>query len=282
MLLPSIILIGLFVYGFIGNTFWMSLTDWGGVAALAEKPVKISPGLTNYKDLFTGFFGGRFPQDLVNAVYYSVMLLVGAIGRGCSSPSCWTTNRRAKIFPNHFLYPMSLSFHRHRDHLALDARAPGRGQPPAHLCGRRAAQFRWLSSTQAMLEFNWQNLLQIGVYIIAADTDLRASGAQTKSGQSLKRWLLPGVVLGLLGWLGGDLLPKALFMEESHGFNLATLGIILATIWQYSGYTMALYLAGFTGISQDLRDAAMLDGASTSSIIATWPCPCSSRSPSAP
>jgi len=51
-------------------------------------------------------------------------------------------------------------------------------------------------------------------------------------------------------------------MEEVHGFNLATLGIILATIWQYSGYTMALYLAGFTGISQDLRDAAMLDGAS--------------------
>ena len=63
--------------------------------------------------------------------------------------------------------------------------------------------------------------------------------------------------------LAGDLLPKALFMEETHGFNLATIGIIMATVWQYSGYTMALYLAGFTGISQDLRDAAMLDGATT-------------------
>ena len=52
-------------------------------------------------------------------------------------------------------------------------------------------------------------------------------------------------------------------MEEIHGFNLAALGIIMATIWQYSGYTMALYLAGFTGISQDMRDAAMLDGASS-------------------
>ena len=52
-------------------------------------------------------------------------------------------------------------------------------------------------------------------------------------------------------------------MEETHGFNTATFGIIIATIWQYSGYTMALYLAGFTGISQDLRDASMLDGATT-------------------
>ena len=76
--------------------------------------------------------------------------------------------------------------------------------------------------------------------------------------------LLVGIGFGLSGWLGGDILPKALFMEEIHGFNTATFGIILATIWQYSGYTMALYLAGFTGISQDLRDAAMLDGATAS------------------
>ena len=75
--------------------------------------------------------------------------------------------------------------------------------------------------------------------------------------------LVAGIAIGLFGWLAGDLLPKALFMEETHGFNTATFGIILATIWQYSGYTMALYLAGFTGISQDLRDAAMLDGATT-------------------
>ena len=47
-LLPSIILIAVFVYGFIGNTFWISLTDWGGVAALAEHPVKHYAGFANY------------------------------------------------------------------------------------------------------------------------------------------------------------------------------------------------------------------------------------------
>ncbi len=81
-LLPSIILIGIFVYGFIGNTVWISLTDWGGVAALAENPVKHFIGIQNYIDLFTGFLEGRFRQDMVNAVFYSVSLLVGAVGLG--------------------------------------------------------------------------------------------------------------------------------------------------------------------------------------------------------
>jgi glucose/mannose transport system permease protein len=38
--------------------------------------------------------------------------------------------------------------------------------------------------------------------------------------------------------------------------------IALAAIWQMSGYTMALYLAGLRGIPQELREAAQVDGAS--------------------
>jgi glucose/mannose transport system permease protein len=55
-----------------------------------------------------------------------------------------------------------------------------------------------------------------------------------------RRWLLPGIGAWPIAWIGGNLLPKALFMEEVRGFNLATVGIMLATIWQYSGHTMAL------------------------------------------
>jgi glucose/mannose transport system permease protein len=49
---------------------------------------------------------------------------------------------------------------------------------------------------------------------------------------------------------------------EEHGFNLAFVGIVLAAVWQMAGYTMALYLAGLTGVSEDLREAAVVDGAS--------------------
>jgi glucose/mannose transport system permease protein len=37
--------------------------------------------------------------------------------------------------------------------------------------------------------------------------------------------------------------------------------IALAAIWQMSGYTMALYLAGLRAIPQELREAAQIDGA---------------------
>jgi glucose/mannose transport system permease protein len=130
--------------------------------------------------------------------------------------------------------------------------------------GFKPLTFKWLSSQSAILVFNWQDILRILVYIAAFILIMVGVFLLKKDrNRAVKRWLLPGIILGALVWVFGGLIPDALFMEEEHGFNLATLGIIIATIWQYSGYTMALYLAGFNGISQDLRDAAMLDGASS-------------------
>ena len=42
--------------------------------------------------------------------------------------------------------------------------------------------------------------------------------------------------------------------------------IALAAIWQMSGYTMALYLAGLRSIPNELREAARIDGASETQI----------------
>jgi len=265
-LLPSIVLIAVFVYGFIGNTFWISLTDWGGVAALAENPVKNYAGFTNYVDLFTSFLGGGFRQDLLNAVYYSVLLLVGAIGSGLIIAILLDNKPKGEaVFRTIFLYPMSLSFivtgTIWRWMLAPQG---GVNILPTYV-GMKPATFSWLSSNEAILQFDWQNLLQVVLGLATVIILLIGLAKLRKNPRKAALcWLLPGIVLGAALWLWGELLPKALFMEEIHGFNLATAGIILATIWQYSGYTMALYLAGFTGISQDLRDAAMLDGASTS------------------
>jgi glucose/mannose transport system permease protein len=36
----------------------------------------------------------------------------------------------------------------------------------------------------------------------------------------------------------------------------------MPAIWQLSGHVMALFLAGFRGIPQELREAAAMDGAS--------------------
>jgi glucose/mannose transport system permease protein len=264
-LMPSIILIGIFVYGFIGNTFWISLTDWGGVGALAENPVRNYAGFATYIDLFTGFLGGGFRQDLVNAVFYSVMLLAGAIGIGMFLAILLDNKPKGEaFFRTVFLYPMSLSFIVSGTIWRWMLAPQGGVNILPEYAGLKPLTFGWLSSTGAILEFNWQNLLQVALYLIAAVLLIAGIKGLTGNPRRALKWLIPGICLGSFAWLAGDILPKALFMEETHGFNSATFGIILATIWQYSGYTMALYLAGFTGISQDLRDAAMLDGATTS------------------
>lgn len=259
---PSIILLGVFVYGFIGNTFWISLTDWGGVGALAVNPVRNYAGFSNYIDLFTGFLGGGFRQDLVNAVYYSVMLLAGAIGLGMFLAILLDNKPKGEAFLRTvFLYPMSLSFIVSGTIWRWMLAPQGGVNILPEYVGMEPLSFKWLSSNDAIFTFNWQNLLMIVGYIAAFILIILGLKTLPRNQRQALWLLIPGIVIGGFCWLGGDILPKALFMEETHGFNTATFGIILATVWQYSGYTMALYLAGFTGISQDLRDASMLDGA---------------------
>ncbi len=55
-------------------------------------------------------------------------------------------------------------------------------------------------------------------------------------------------------WIAGQCL--------AHHPNWGMAAIALAAIWQMSGYTMALYLAGMRSIPHELREAARIDGAS--------------------
>ena len=55
-------------------------------------------------------------------------------------------------------------------------------------------------------------------------------------------------------------------VPKSKWYTDPTWGILAVTIaasWQFSGYVMALYLAGLRGISHELKEAAAIDGAST-------------------
>ena len=88
-----------------------------------------------------------------------------------------------------------------------------------------------------------------------------------------------GIGLATLAFvlLGGlNMIPVPEF-EETHGFNLALIGIIIAAVWQMAGYTMAMYLAGIRGIPEELREAAYVDGASELQVIAKLSYPCCSR-----
>ncbi|MGI8963231.1 MAG: carbohydrate ABC transporter permease [Thermomicrobiales bacterium] len=82
-------------------------------------------------------------------------------------------------------------------------------------------------------------------------------------------WLLDKFGLGpvTIGWLispevwGNIPVPEAI--KAQVGIPIAMLPVIIAAIWQLSGFAMAMYLAGLGTISNDIREAAALDGAST-------------------
>lgn len=79
------------------------------------------------------------------------------------------------------------------------------------------------------------------------------------------RWLLdPGMGEQAIGlnklflMMGMPFLQSTWWSSPSQ-FNMAAMAI--PAIWQLAGYVMALFLAGFRGISEDQREAARVDGA---------------------
>jgi len=84
---------------------------------------------------------------------------------------------------------------------------------------------------------------------------------------SVWRWLMNPALIGsrvtgfniLFQNLGLDFLANTWYGTPVWG--IAAIG--LAAIWQMSGYTMALYLAGLRAIPTELKEAAQIDGATS-------------------
>ena len=85
------------------------------------------------------------------------------------------------------------------------------------------------------------------------------------------RWLLnPGSAeMGSTGVnllfekVGLDFLKSGWYTDPKIGIK----AVVIAAVWQMSGYVMAMYLAGLRGIPEELREAARVDGASELQIL---------------
>lgn len=81
--------------------------------------------------------------------------------------------------------------------------------------------------------------------------------------------LIGGIVLGYI-WkfvfnrafvaLGESLSIGALSTSWLSTTNGAMLCLIIVSVWQYAGYMMLIYVAGFMSVSDDVLEAAMIDG----------------------
>ena len=191
---PSLILVGIFVYGLIGTNVYTSLLDNHTPAQVnGRKPIHFV-AFENFKTLFTD---PDFQWSLRNLILFTVVFLLGTLILGFLW--AWILERPLKgegIFRSVYMFPMAVSFI-----------ASG-------------VVWRWL---------------------LNSGQDAEASG--------LNR---------LFQSMGLGFLQNSWISSEKWGI----VAIAVPAIWQLSGYIMALFLAGFRGVPDDLREAARIDGAS--------------------
>jgi glucose/mannose transport system permease protein len=109
MILPSIILLGIFVYGFIGWTTTVSLSKWDGV-----EPDYSWAGLDNFRQLFTkagGVSAKRFTIDMWNTLFFTLLFLIVCVVIGLLLAILLDQKIKGEgIFRTVYLFPMALSF----------------------------------------------------------------------------------------------------------------------------------------------------------------------------
>ncbi len=261
VLLPSLILIAIFIYGFIFQTGYHSLTDWRSVGDPKDSNFI---GLKNYQKLFTGLLDTRFRQSLVNTIFFTIFFITGCLTLGLLFAILIDQGIRFEgFFRLIFLYPMSLSFIVTGTVWNWLLNPVGGINNLPTLFNLEPWKFGWIASRTQILQFDWLQLptmFGIALILFLAYFSYR----YYRRDKNIPALITLAVSLITLVWLlsGGAETIQILNTSEIHGFNLAMVGIILAATWQMSGYMMAMYLAGIRGIPEELREAARVDGAS--------------------
>ena len=199
LLSPSIVLVGVFVYGFIARTVQISILDWNTFAKLlrAEKDYV---GLKNYLNLF---MDPRFQTDLWNTLFFTGFFIIGSLTIGILLSILLNDKPKGGyIFQNIYLFPMAISF------------------------VVTGTVWRWIFSPGTLPNNPY------GINLLFK-----------KLGLTSLQW----------SWFTST--------ESVFFFNIALIPVIIAAIWQFSGYTMAMWLAGLRGMDEQLIEAAKIDGA---------------------
>jgi glucose/mannose transport system permease protein len=219
---PSIILIAVFVYGFIGFTGFSSLTKWDSLT-----PDFTFVAFHNYQRLFSTVPTDRFLCDLRNTVTFTVFFLIGCIVLGFALAVLLDRHVRGEgIFRNIFLFPMAISY------IVTGVVWRWMLSPGTTLTGATGINLLFDKLGLGFLKWGW--FTDATILYIHPDSGF-------------------GHLLGHIG-LGGLASPYI-------GVSLAMISVVLAATWQMSGYTMAMYLAALRGIPTEMREAARVDGA---------------------
>ncbi|HEX6035999.1 MAG TPA: sugar ABC transporter permease [Anaerolineales bacterium] len=190
LLFPSIVAVGIFVYGFIAWSIRVSLSQWKGLT-----PDYTFVGLQQYTNLI--FNDQRFLIDIRNTAVFTIGFIAGCLILGLGLAILLDQKLKGEgLFRSIFLFPMSISFI-----------ASG-------------VVWAWLMNP--------------------------ATGSRTT-----------GINL-IFQNLGLDFLISTWHATPPPWGMAYT---VIPAVWQLSGFAMALYLGGIRSISEEIREAARVDGA---------------------
>ena len=100
---PSILAVGIFIYGFIAWTLRVSLSSWKGLL-----PDYSWAGLSNYLELFSD---PRFQIDLRNTAIFTLVFVLGSLVLGFITAILLDQNLPGEnFFRNLFLFPLAISY----------------------------------------------------------------------------------------------------------------------------------------------------------------------------
>jgi glucose/mannose transport system permease protein len=237
---------------------------------LAENVVKTNVGLDNYGKLMTDLIRFEFRNSLVNTFFFTIFFVLGCLLVGFLLALLLDQKVVGEaFFRTTFLFPMALSF------VVTGTIWRWMLQPtggvnllPEILFGMEPLDFNWLASREVWLPFEWA---EVPGYLTALGLIIMGFVALNYVVQQNWRPItyLAGVaavmiLLQVAGFWENFWLPLDDAATEPliapKGFNAALLGVIIAAVWQMSGYTMAMFLAGIRGIPEELREAARVDG----------------------
>ena len=190
LLLPSILAVTVFVYGFIGWSVRVSFSQWKGLL-----PDYTFVGFQQYINLFHDL---RFGIDVRNTGMFTVGFILGCLILGLGLAILLDQHLKGEtLFRGIFLFPMSISF--------------------------IASGVVW----------GW---------LMNPATGDRITGIN--------------LIFQRLG------LDSLISLWHSTPMPWGMAFTVIPAVWQLSGFTMALYLGGIRSISEEIREAARVDGAS--------------------
>ena len=103
LIVPSVIAVAVFVYGFIGWSALVSVSEWNSV-----KPDYTFVGLSNFKELFGHF---RFQADIRNTVVFTLLFVAACLTIGLFLAALLDRGITGEgLFRSIYLFPMAVSF----------------------------------------------------------------------------------------------------------------------------------------------------------------------------